>query len=330
MKSQASSSEEKMSGPRQVIHVLAAVLVVAVLPALLMGVIVGPLGATATLIGLVLGVAGSKISGTSRILLVAPLIGIAAGLGVLTAYDWWWVVLLSVAALVAGSGIASGWFPPLLMIPFAATFVAPVTSVEDAVIYGVICAVATGYGVVLARHFGAADVVDGDHLSIPAAAGVAIVFATVLGVSAAFGVALGWTEPYWVPDPVLVLVLYILMGKRERIQEKAVGTAIGATAAIPVALLSPSAGVLVGTGIVAFLIALTQAKRYWLMYGLYTFSLVLILATPGHVEFEAEERGLQILIGIGLLVVGLTILGALGAWITKRYPQLPRAVMASD
>jgi hypothetical protein len=98
-------------------------------------------------------------------------------------------------------------------------------------------------------------------------------------------------------------------------------SAPGVAAAIPVAILSPPAGVLAGIGAVAFVIALTQAKTYWLMYGLFTFSLVLLLATPGHVGFEAEERGVQILVGIGLLVVGLAIIHALAARVAKRDPQ---------
>jgi hypothetical protein len=73
---------------------------------------------------------------------------------------------------------------------------------------------------------------------------------------------------------------------------------------------------------VAFVAALTQAKkRYWLMYGLYTFSLVLLLAAPGHVGYEAEERGFQILVGIGLLVVGLAVVTVLGQRRRERYPQ---------
>jgi hypothetical protein len=182
-----------------------------------------------------------------------------------------------------------------------------VSTGTDALIYGAIAAIATWYGVVLARRFGAPDVVDGDHQPTPIAAVVAIVFGIVLGASAAVGVALGWTEPYWVPEPLLILVLYVLLGKRERIREKALGTALGVAGAIPVAILSPPAGVLTAVGIVAFVVAFTQAKRYWLMYGLYTFSLVLVLATPGHVGYEAEERGVQILVGISLLVVGLAV-----------------------
>ena len=133
--------------------------------------------------------------------------------------------------------------------------------------------------------------------------------------------ALGWTEPYWVPEPVLILVLYILMGKRDRIRGKALGTALGVAAAIPVAILDPPAGILAAVGAVAFVLALTQAKTYWLMYGLYTFSLVLLLAAPGQVGYEAEERGFQILVGVGLLVVGLFIVHALGSWLSKRDPQ---------
>ena len=146
-------------------------------------------------------------------------------------------------------------------------------------------------------------------------------FGLVLGASAAIGVALGWTEPYWVPEPVLVLVLYIIMGKRDRIRGKALGTAFGVAAAVPVAIISPPQAVLTTIGIIAFIIALTQAKTYWLMYGLYTFALVLLLSAPGQVGFEAEERGVEILVGVGLLVVGLAVVHALAAREAKRDPQ---------
>lgn len=56
-------------------------------------------------------------------LYLAPAVGLAAGLGAGTAYDWWWVILLTVLGVVAGGGIGFGWFPPLLMLPFAAMFV---------------------------------------------------------------------------------------------------------------------------------------------------------------------------------------------------------------
>ncbi len=173
----------------------------------------------------------------------------------------------------------------------------------------------------VARRFGVPDVVEGQRLPLPAAAVVALTFGAVMGASASIGVALGWTEPYWVPEPVLILVLYILMGKRDRIRGKAIGTSLGVAAAIPVAIVSPPAWVLTAVGTVVFVIALTQAKTYWLMYGLYTFSLVLLLSAPGQVGFEAEERGFQILVGVGLLVVGLLVVHALGNWLSKRAPQ---------
>ena len=111
------------------------------------------------------------------------------------------------------------------------------------------------------------------------------------------------------------------MGKRDRIRGKAIGTTVGIAAVIPVAIVSPPAWVLTAVGTVVFVVALTQAKTYWLMYGLYTFSLVLLLSAPGQVAFEAEERGFQILVGVGLLVVGLVVVHALGNWLAKRHPQ---------
>ena len=314
-------ARDKPSGWHRVLHILGAVLVGVVLPALLLDALVGRLGVSAMFVGLILGVAGAKLGGTRRMLMVAPVVGLAAGLGAISAYDWWWAALLAATGVLAGAGIGFGWFAALLMVPFAATFVTPVSSGTDAVIYGVIVAIAALYGIVIARRFSAPEIVDGDHLARPVAAGVAVMFGLVLGGAAAIGVALGWTEPYWVAEPVLILVLYIITGKRERIREKALGTALGVIAAIPVALLDPPTGVLAVVGTVAFVLALTQTKRYWLMYGLYTFSLVLLLASPGQVGFEAEERGFQILVGIGLLVVGLFILHALGSWLAKHHPQ---------
>jgi len=64
------------------------------------------------------------------------------------------------------------------------------------VAYGVIAAVATGYGIVLARRFGAAAV-EGQRVRAAHATVVALVFGAILGGAAAIGVALGWTQPYW-------------------------------------------------------------------------------------------------------------------------------------
>lgn len=275
----------------------------------------------AMLMGLLLGATGSKLGGTRHMLYTAPVLGVAAALGALTAYDWSWVGLLAGTGVLAGAGKRFGWFPALLMIPFAVTFVTPVPSTSDAAIYGAIILLAALYGLVLARRFGAPAVVEAERFGLLESASVAIVFGAILGGSASVGVALGWTEPYWVPEPVLILVLYITLGKRERIQGKALGTLLGVAGAAAVAFASPAAWVLTILAAAAFLLALTQVKRYWLMYGLYTFALVLVLAAPGQVAFEAEERGVQILIGIGLLVVGLAILHFLSDWLTKRYPQ---------
>ena len=86
---------DKPSRAHRLVHIVGAVLVAVVLPAVLMGALVGSLGVSALFIGLLLGVVGSKIGGTRRMLFVAPVVGVAAGLGAFTAYDWWWVALLA-------------------------------------------------------------------------------------------------------------------------------------------------------------------------------------------------------------------------------------------
>jgi hypothetical protein len=72
---------------------------------------------------------------------------------------------------------------------------------------------------------------------------------------------------------------------------------------------------------VAFVLAFVTFKRYWLYYAFFTFGLVLVLSPPGHTGAEAAHRGSEILTGIGILVVGLAILHALGTWLAKRYPE---------
>jgi hypothetical protein len=61
--------------------------------------------------------------------------------------------------------------------------------------YGVFAAMGLLYGVVLARRFKAPEAVEGQRVSVPAAAAVA----------------------------AAILTLYIIMGKRERVRENAMG-----------------------------------------------------------------------------------------------------------
>jgi MFS family permease len=258
----AADASANRSRARRVVHIVLAVLVAFVVPVLLLDALVGQYGANAMVLGVLVGALGSKIGGTRRMVYLAPAIGLAAGLGAFTAYDWWWVGLLAAAGVVAGAGIGFGWMLPLLMIPFVATFASPVSSGQHAVAYGVIAAVATGYGIVLARRFGAAAVVEGQRVRAAVATAVALVFGAILGGAAAIGVALAWTEPYWVPEPILILALYILIGRRDRIGGKAIGTAVGAAAAIPIAIIAPPTWAIALIAAAAFVLAVMQTKTY--------------------------------------------------------------------
>lgn len=143
-----------------------------VLPVVLYA-LLGDLGSRAMVLGLLLGVLGSKLGGTRRMLYLAPAVGIISGLGAITAYYWSWVVLLAVVGLIAGAGMRFGWLPSLLMLTFAATFPVATSSAKDAAAYGAIAAIATLYGVVAARRFQAPEVVEGQRVSLPVAVGVA-------------------------------------------------------------------------------------------------------------------------------------------------------------
>ena len=142
--------------------------------------------------------------------------------------------------------------------------------------------------------------------------------------------ALSWTEPYWVPEPILVLVMYLLMGHRERIREKALGTAVGAVAAVVVAIIGLPPWAQTTLAVAAFVLAVMQRATYWRMYGLYTFSLVLLLGLArGRRVSRVEERGVQILAGITLLILGLAVLHLITDSLARRYPQPELASTAS-
>jgi hypothetical protein len=316
------AAPDKPSHGGRAIHIVCAVVVGLVLPVVLLDTLVGKFAANAMFLGLLFGVIGSMVGGTRRMVYLAVPFGIAGGLGAFTAYGWWWVGLLAILGGIAGAGIGFGWLPSLLMLPFAATFASRVTSGRDALAYGAFAGIGVLYGVVLARRFKAPGIIEGQRLSPAAAVATAGVLGIALGGTAAIGVALGWTEPYWVPEPILILTLYIIMGKRERVREKAIATAVGVIAAVPVAILAPPTWAIAILAAVAFVLALTQYKKsYVLYYALFTFALVLALSPPGHVGAEAAHRGSEILIGIGVLVVGLAILHALGGRLAKRYPE---------
>ena len=72
--------EAKPSRARRAMHILGAVLVAVVLPYALMWVLVGEFGAAAMFIGIILGGVGAKLGGTRRMSVLAPVMGLAAGL----------------------------------------------------------------------------------------------------------------------------------------------------------------------------------------------------------------------------------------------------------
>src|SRR4029450_5301446 len=108
----------------------------AVLPAVLVGALAGEPGVLALFTGVLWGALGAKLGGTRRMAYVMPLVGVVAGLGAYTAYDWWWAALLATTGVIAGAGYRFGWFGPFLMAPYAATFVTPVSTAASALTFG--------------------------------------------------------------------------------------------------------------------------------------------------------------------------------------------------
>ena len=306
----------------RILLTIGLIAVAVVLPVMIIDGLIGKFAGNAMILGLLIGIMGSMVGGTRRMLYVAPFVALAAGLGAFTAYGWWWVVLLSITGIIAGGGIRFGWLPTLLMLPTAATFASKVTTGKDAVIYGVVAGIAAVYGIVIARRFKAPNVIEGQRVALPTAVIIAAGLGAALAISAAIGVALQWTEPYWVPEPIIILTLYIIMGKRERIKEKFVATSVGVILALPFAFLTLPSWVISVLASLTFILAIGLYKKsYTIYYALFTFALVLALSTPGDVGTEAAHRGSEILMGIVILAAGLAIVHTISSWMSKHYPE---------
>jgi len=121
------------------------------------------------------------------------------------------------------------------MLPLTATFATALSSTEDAVIFRRYRGDRDALRVVLAPSFSAPRRSSKENASpMQQATLVAIVFGIAVAAPRRSGVALGWAEPYWVPEPILLLTLYILLGKRERIREEGDRHCGRAAATVPV------------------------------------------------------------------------------------------------
>ena len=289
----AAEAPGKPSRARRTVHILVALLVAFVLPTLLMWALVGEFAASAMFIGIVLGGVGAKLGGTRRMLVLAPLMGLAAGLGAFTAYDWWWAALLAAAAAIAGAGIGFGWFAPLLMVPYAATFVT--ASVFGEARRDLRCR-RRDRDALRRRHHAPFR---GSRRSSRASAVRCRTpprwhscSASPWGARRRSG--LRWDGPSRTGSPSPASSCCSTSSSASE-NGSGKGPRYRASELPPRSPWRSSIRlhrVLATLAIIAFLLAITQTQTYWLMYGLYTFSLVLFLAAPGQVGVEAEERGL--------------------------------------
>ncbi len=204
----ATEASANRSRARRLIQIVLAVLVAFVVPVLLLDALVGQYGANAMVLGVLVGALGS--GGTRRMLYLAPAIGLAAGLGAFSAYDWWWVGLLAAAGVSAGAGIGFGWMLPLLMIPLVATFASPVSTTCGG-LWGHRC------GSDGLRHRAGPPVRSRCCRRGPAGPrryrdrrGARV--RGDPGWRSGDRGALAWIEPYWVPEQILILALYVLIG----------------------------------------------------------------------------------------------------------------------
>ena len=207
--------------------------------------------------------------------------GLAAGLGAFTAYDWWWAALLATVGVIAGAGIGFGWFAPLLMVPYAATFVDAGSLCEerdrlrrhrrdrDPLRRGARASVTAFPRLWMAS--------GSPHPSQPSAVGFGAVMAASASNSASRSDGRSRTGfPSLCSSSCCPSSWGSATGYAGRLcSARRPGSPPRYSWRL---CFDPPGWVLTALGVVVFVVALTQAKTYWLMYGLYTFALVMLLA----------------------------------------------------
>ncbi|MDO8107655.1 FUSC family protein [Isoptericola sp. b441] len=295
---------------------LALLAVAVVLPAVLVGELLGLDAARGIVLGVLGGLLATSAAGPRAATLVGTVLVIGGVAVSAAAGTWVWVVLLGVLGVAVGVLAVRAAGSPLLEV---AVVLCVVPAVNDHTRLAVGLALGDALGILAARTAGgSARGARESGSGVGVTVGLGVLGGVAVGGGAAIGLAAGWEHAGWLPVTVLLVGQARLADDdrgRARIRARLVGTLVGLAVLVPVVLLLPPVWRLAGT-VVLLGVALSEIRvRYWLSLAAGTAAVVLV--GSGSVEETAGERLGAVL--LGALVVGVISAGV--GWVAERRPR---------
>ncbi len=146
---------------QRVAIIVTVLLLGVVIPTAAASIAAGPLAATATMLGIAGGLAGSIRGGWRRALACAPLAAILGTAVAIVGYGWGWVVVMGLVGVLAGIGLPTGALPAILYAGFVPLGMTSASGVLAAVFVGCFALLGCVLGVVMACRIGARAMVPG-------------------------------------------------------------------------------------------------------------------------------------------------------------------------
>jgi hypothetical protein len=301
----------------------AAVLVsTLVVPAAVATAMAGSWVGAAVLLGSMVAFMGALGAGPDAARAAMPVLVVGGSLGTVALGSSWWVVLVTVLAVIAGLASARGAMPAFSMAALAAVMAPGPATARAALVYALGLAVGAVYGLLLAGRLDLSPpAVDVDVPPLAVAAGLG----GATGLAAALAHVVGDPRADWIPLTVLVIAGTALRGSSRRTVDRVVGTLLGVAAAIALSLLGPPSWLLAGLGVIAMVASISAASGSYRWTSLFITLAVVLVATPGSAAVPdlAVRR-------LGYTVAGAAVLAA-GAVVARvvlphmRRPEPPRS-----
>jgi len=301
---------------QRVAIIVTVLLLGVVIPTATASIAVGPLAATATILGIAGGLAGSIGGGWRRALACAPLAAILGTAVAIVGYGWGWVVVMGLVGVLAGFGVPSGALPAILFAGFVPMAMTQASGVLAAVFVGCFALLGCVLGVVMARRMGARAKVPGPDFWRGHEGLAALLAGAAMAGGSAVAVAMGLPHGYWVPLTLIIVVAALSQGDKKKGPQRLVGSVGAMIITIPLSFL-PLPGW--AFYVVALLLLVPALVMYKKNYGIYAFlesaAVVLLVSSRQDIGSNADARAIAAVIAVAIISALALVARAVFAWL---------------
>ncbi len=287
---------------QRVAIIVTVLLLGVVIPTAAASIAAGPLAATATMLGIAGGLAGSIRGGWRRALACAPLAAILGTAVAIVGYGWGWVVVMGLVGVLAGIGLPTGALPAILYAGFVPLGMTSASGVLAAVFVGCFALLGCVLGVMMARRIGARAMVPGPDVWRGHEGLAAFLGGAAMAGGSAVAVAMGLPHGYWVPLTLIVVVAALSQGDTKKGRQRLVGSVGAMIITIPLSFLPLPAWAFY---VVALLLLVPALVMYKKSYGIYTFlesaAVVLLVSSGQDISRNADARAVAAVIGVAIV-----------------------------